>query len=253
MPSLPDGRENPVFNLLDVLLIVVVAVVALLGTVLVAFFVFAIAHSGKVDVKGLETNAVFVVPAQVAAYILTIGFMVLYVWQRYRTDFLQAIRWNAPRAKVIWYALLGGSVLAFTSRILEGLLHRWIPKSVPFEEFFRTPASAYMLAAFGVLVAPLVEEIFFRGFLYPALARPLGVGWAVVITSLFFALVHSGQLANAWAPLLVLFVVGSALTIVRAVTKSVATCVLIHMAYNLTLFTIMFFGTQGFRHMERAS
>lgn len=241
------------FNLLDVLLMVVVSIAALIACLIVAVIVVLIGHSGKFDPKELATNALFAIPPQVAAYILTIGFMVFYVWQRYRTQFLEAISWNAPGAKEFGGALLGGVALAVTSGLLNFLLQRWIPKSVPFEEFFRTPASAYMLTAFGVLVAPLVEEIFFRGFLYPALARPLGVGPAVVITSASFALLHAAQLANAWALLLALFVVGSALTIVRAVTKSVATCVLIHMAYNFTLFTVTFFQTQGFRHMERAS
>jgi uncharacterized protein len=251
---LSKGRENPVFNLLDVAVIVLAAVLALIASVLIATIVYAAVHSpGKIDPKELATNAVFIVPVQVAAYVFTIGFMVLYIWIRYRTSFLDAIGWNMPAGKAIGGALLGGIALALTSGFLESLLHRWIPKSLPFEEFFRTPASAYALAAFGILVAPLVEEIFFRGLLYPALARPMGVGLAVVVTSALFALVHGSQLANAWAPLLVLFVIGSALTIVRAVTRSVATCVVIHMTYNLTLFTILFFQTQGFRHMERAS
>jgi membrane protease YdiL (CAAX protease family) len=127
-----------------------------------------------------------------------------------------------------------------------------MPKSLPIEEYFRTPASAYALAAFGILVAPLVEELFFRGFLFPALARPLGVGIAMVITAGGFALIHSEQLAHAWAPLLVLFAVGLVLTAVRAKTKSVAVCVLIHVGYNCALFTLVFIATGGFRHMERA-
>jgi membrane protease YdiL (CAAX protease family) len=93
----------------------------------------------------------------------------------------------------------------------------------------------------------------FRGFLDPALANSLGMVSAIAITAGSFALLHSPQLAHAWAPLLILFAVGTALTVVRAVTKSVATCVLIHMGYNFTLFTLVFIVTQGFRHMERAS
>lgn len=236
------------------MVIVLAAIGALLASVTIATIVYAVVHApAKIDPKDLATNAVFIVPVQVAAYIFTIGFMVLYIWLRYRASFLGAIRWNMAGARAIAGGLLGGVALALISGLLERLLHRWIPKSLPFEEFFRTPASAYALAVFGILVAPLVEEIFFRGFLYPALARPTGAGLAVVITSSLFALVHASQLGYAWAPLLVLFVVGSALTMVRAISKSVALCVIIHMTYNFTLFAITFFQTQGFRHMERAS
>jgi len=180
-----------------------------------------------------------------------VGFMVFYVWEKYHAGFLQAVRWNMPARKFAWYALAGGSVLAFISAIAEALLRPWMPKSLPIEQYFSTPASAYALAAFGILVAPLAEELFFRGFLYPALARRLGQIAGIGITALLFALLHGGQLAMAWAPLLVLFAVGAVLTFVRARTNSLATCVLVHAGYNFTLFTMLFFSTGHFHHMEK--
>jgi uncharacterized protein len=254
-PPSPEGRaENPVFNLVDVGLIVVVAVGALIFCTAVAAVVLLVLHGPHgVDMKDPASGLLIFLPIQVAAYILTVGFMVFYVWTRYRAGFLQAVQWNFPKAKLVYIALAGGAVLGLTSELLSALLHRWIPKSLPIDQYFRTASSAYALAAFGILVAPLVEELFFRGFLYPALARPLGMGVATAITAFSFALLHAQQLAFAWAALLVLFTVGTVLTVVRAVTKSVAICVLIHMGYNFTLFTLMFIATQGFRHMERAS
>jgi membrane protease YdiL (CAAX protease family) len=50
---------------------------------------------------------------------------------------------------------------------------------------------------------------------------------------------------------LVIFIVGLALTIARAVTKSVAASLIMHMAYNATLSVLLFIGTDGFRHLER--
>ena len=75
---------------------------------------------------------------------------------------------------------------------------------------------------------------------------------SVMLTSAAFSLLHQAQLAHAWAPLLILFWVGVALTVVRARTNSVATCVLVHMGYNGALFGLMFYFTEGFRHLERA-
>jgi uncharacterized protein len=45
--------------------------------------------------------------------------------------------------------------------------------------------------------------------------------------------------------------VGLVLTLVRALTKSVAASVLLHIAYNGTLSLLMFLATDGFRHLER--
>ena len=80
--------------------------------------------------------------------------------------------------------------------------------------------------------------------------RWTGVAPAIIVTSAGFALLHGSQLAFSLVPLLLIFIVGVVLTITRAVTKSVATSVLVHMAYNFTIFTQVYIGTQGFRHMQ---
>ncbi len=250
-PAHSRAGEDPVFNLVDVVLIVVVAGFSLIFCGTIALAIFYATHSVGGDMKDLASNVLVFLPAQVVAYILTVGFMVALIWHKYRTGFLAAVRWNMPQAQLAWGAVALGALLGLASQLAAGLLQRWIPKSLPIDQYFRTPASAYALAAFGILVAPVVEELFFRGFLYPALARPLGAVPAIALTAAGFALLHSQQLADAWVPLLMLFAVGTILTVVRAKTKSVAVTVLIHMGYNFTLFALLFYATQGFRHMER--
>jgi len=95
-----------------------------------------------------------------------------------------------------------------------------------------------------------MEELFFRGFLYPVLARRLGMVIAIGLTSLAFAGLHFAQLGYSWA-VLIIFLVGVALTTVRAVTKSVAASFLLHVGYNGTLSLLMFVVTGGFRHLEK--
>ena len=46
-----------------------------------------------------------------------------------------------------------------------------IPKSLPMDRFFQDRQGAYLMMIFGVAVAPLAEEMLFRGFLYPVLDR----------------------------------------------------------------------------------
>ena len=72
-----------------------------------------------------------------------------------------------------------------------------------------------------------------------------------LLTAVAFAAIHASQLRYNWAPVLVIFLVGLALTTVRALKKSVACTVLMHMAYNASIFVVAFIGTGGFRHMER--
>ena len=243
--------EDPPWNLVDVGVIMVFAVLS--GIFVLALAIFGanffrrFHHLGPIDVQ----NALILIPGQTVAYLLLIAFMVQIIRLKGQTDFLTAIGWNMPDLRRSFLALVGGSGLALLANIFSALFSRWMPKSVPVDKLFRDANSAYLLAIFGVLVAPVVEELFFRGFLFPALARKIGVSASIVFTAASFAVIHQSQLAHAWVPLLWLFVVGTVLTVARARTRSVATAVFIHVGYNSTLFTLLFIATSGFHHMER--
>jgi hypothetical protein len=169
--------------------------------------------------------------------------------ERGRPDFLAAIHWNFPSNVAIY--VFAGFALSIG---LQGLAHLLpIPKELPIDSFFRTPAEAWALGILSITLAPLMEELFFRGFLYPVLARDIGVSFAIFLTAVAFALLHGAQLGFSWGPVLVIFVVGLVLTIVRARKNSVAAGVLIHMAYNGTITVAMFAATDGFRHLEKLS
>lgn len=280
-PALPEVQhfsvaraEDPVWTLPDVVVIgLCLYLFPIVLEMLSLLILMKIRGLSSTQATGLVESAFILVPAQTAGYLLLVAFMVWMVRMRSREtifwderkgmpipqmsqlrapDFLTAIRWNMPRSSRAFAALAGGFGLAIGSEIFSWLLQKWIPKTLPIDELFRDRASAYLLALFGILVAPFVEELFFRGFLFPALARRIGSAASILITAAAFAVIHQGQLAHAWVPLGWLFIVGIVLTAVRARTKSVATSVLIHIGYNATIFTLLFFATQGFRHMERA-
>lgn len=203
-------------------------------------------HVFGLPLSGLERNPKLAVPVELGAYVVTLSFMVALVRSR-RLPFWRTICWR-------WTSgILGYAALGFLLSIAVGLATAVlpIPKQLPIEKYFADTAGTWMLSIFGVTVAPLMEELYFRGFLYPALARPLGVKWSVVITSAAFALIHSSQLGDAWAPLLLLFVVGLVLTSVRARTGSVVPGFFLHAAYNFTLFAELFFQTDHFHNFDK--
>ena len=54
----------------------------------------------------------------------------------------------------------------------------------------------------------------------------------------------------SWGPVLVIFLVGVVLTLVRAKTNCCWSR-MIHMAYNGTITVAMYAATDGFRHLEK--
>lgn len=198
--------------------------------------------------KEVATFPLVTVVAQLLAYVLVVAYMVTLAWRR-GSPFLEAIRWNWPK-NGRWVAyLFGGVVLSIG---LQGVAHFLpMPKELPIDEFFHTPAQAWGLSIFGVTFAPVMEEFFFRGVLYPVLQRWTGVFLAVLLTSASFGLLHVSQLGHAWGPVLIVFLVGVALTVTRALTKSVSASLLMHIAYNATLTVLIYMVTDGFTHLEK--
>lgn len=74
--------------------------------------------------------------------------------------------------------------------------------------------------------APLLEEIGFRGILYPALREALPRGWAIALTGLLFGILHANLSA-----LIPLSVMGAWLCQVRD-RYGIGTCILIHAMSN---------------------
>jgi membrane protease YdiL (CAAX protease family) len=239
--------ENPVWSGWDVLQIVLLTLASVFVFLPLVAFVAQRFLYPKVAFFEVVTYPLVTVAGQGFAYLVILAFMFSIVKREPGRDFWEAIRWNWPKH---WSNfLLAGMALSFA---LQGIAHVLpMPKELPMDRFFRTPGEAWALSLFGVTFAPLLEELFFRGFFYPVLARRFGIGIAVVVTAASFGLIHAPQLGRAWGPVLVIFMVGLALTIARALNKSVAASLLMHVAYNATLSVLLFIGTDGFRHLER--
>jgi membrane protease YdiL (CAAX protease family) len=251
----PEPAKTEI-DLLDVLLVAVAMAVSffVIGSVAAGIFIFAHRSHGlnpKVVQDALTSNVFFIVPTQFVIYVAIIGFMALLVWGRHKMSLGEAVHWNLPASRrILVNAVITGAALAVFSDIGQFGLRRWIPDSLPITEFFKDRPSALLLGAFGILVAPLMEELLFRGFLYPALARWTGATASLIITASAFTLLHGAQLGYAWAPLLLIFVVGFTLTVTRMRTNSVAVCVIVHMTYNFVLLLQTYIATHGFRQMQ---
>jgi membrane protease YdiL (CAAX protease family) len=250
-PALPAPKagENPVWSGWDVLLIGGLILLTLFISqllIVLAAWHFVYPREGWLDVAQKPVLALL---SELLTYGVVALYMILLVEGKYHTRFWPALRWNWPG--IAGVSMLGVGVLMLGLDLLARFLP--MPKTTPFDQFFTTPSNAYLVAAFAVTLAPLMEEIFFRGFLYPVLARRLGAVWGILLTGLLFGLVHSPQYGWSGGPVLIVCLVGIVLTTVRAATKSVASSFLAHVGYNGTLMMLAVWSTDGFKHMEKAA
>ncbi|HUO14282.1 MAG TPA: type II CAAX endopeptidase family protein [Verrucomicrobiae bacterium] len=237
--------RDPVWSGWDVLLI---AGLTLFSIVVIGFFLALFTH--VVFPREVLTSIApeLAIAAQFLAYIAIALFMIGLIEGKYHVRFWQAIRWNWPRSA--WKWLVGGVFLLLSINVIARFLP--MPKTTPFDQFFLRERDAYLVSIFAVTLGPLMEELFFRGLLYPVLERRLGIFWGIVLTALPFGLMHMFQYGYAWGVVLLIFLMGVVVTIVRAKTGSVAASFLMHVGYNATEMFFLAIATDGFRHMEKA-
>lgn len=163
--------ENPPWSAFDLLM---AALALLVGTVVFSGIAIGVLMTTP-QLRGTNIHAVtehpsmyIVVPAMGAAYavMLTVLYLLAVVRQQ---PFWKSLSWNWPR-NMRWLGFLfAGTGLSLVAGGLQKVLPT--PKNLPIEDMFREPGAAWFLAALGVLVAPFVEEILFRGLLYPIVNR----------------------------------------------------------------------------------
>ncbi len=259
VPSAPTGgliyagveEVFPTWGVFDLFKILFITIGAIFFTSIVALLIASgLPAFRNQPGQALLTDPRIIVPAQFAAYLIVLYFMYQIVAGYQHTSFSEAIHWRWPHLQwPVWIA--GGAVLAFAGQGLQYLVP--MPKQMPIDQLFRTASGAWIMAVFGVAIAPLVEELFFRGLLYPVLAKQTNVTAGILLTGFLFALIHASQLGKAWGPVFVLFFVGVALTAVRQLAHSVAAAVLVHIGYNATLFSLLYAASDGFRHLEKVA
>jgi membrane protease YdiL (CAAX protease family) len=90
-------------------------------------------------------------------------------------------------------------------------------------------AGKAQLTLTAIMVAPLAEELFFRGLLLQTFWRYLGQAWlAIALSGVAFGLIHNEQ-PQAVLPMMTMGVI---LGYVRVRYRSLTTCVLVHALFN---------------------
>jgi uncharacterized protein len=242
-------RENPPWTGWDVLRIFLFAVAMLFGFLIATTLVAKAAFFPSLKFFNVMSLPLVATVAQVLAYFALFVLMFSVATRQANMPFRDAIRWNWPTQGVSWLLLTG---LITYLGVLGVAAFLPLPKKTPFEEFLKRPSDAYALALLAITLGPLMEELFFRGFLYAVLARRLGIFQAVFLTAIPFALIHYSEYA-AWGPVLLVFLAGLVFTIVRVRHNSVAASFLVHAVYNGAQMVILFVHTSGFRHLEKLS
>lgn len=92
--------------------------------------------------------------------------------------------------------------------------------------------AVYTIVILATFTAPLVEEVVYRGILYSAFQRSVGVKWAVFIVTLMFAGVHVPQYLGSPGTIVLICLLSLVLTLIRVKTDNLLPCIIMHTVFN---------------------
>lgn len=121
-------------------------------------------------------------------------------------------------------------------------------QELPFSQTMLTERWQYALVFFTlVILAPLAEELLFRGYLYGKLRKTAPIWVAIIVTSLAFGAAHLWGGPGSplqWAVAIDTMVLGVILALLREYTGAVWASVLVHALKNGIAFYLLFMNPQ---------
>ncbi len=258
-------------------LLIPIGGIAFACTVAALFFPMRFHWFGwSLSTQAAANNIQLILASEAILYLIVFGISYLVFPLFWNENFFAGLQWRGAAALERFWPLAATALGCAGLALLDEVLMPG-PSNAPIEKMMRTPGAAWLMFAFGTTLAPFFEEMFFRGFLLPALctawdwsieqstgkpAPPLDANghpqWSLfamvaasIATSIPFALLHVDQQGHSLGPFLLLIVVSLVLCTVRLKTRSLAASTLVHATYNFIIFSLALIGTGGFRHFDK--
>jgi CAAX protease family protein len=215
----------------------VVLLLAIPLAIILPYFIYLSVNSGAPTAESLTQDKTFLllsIVGVIPAHLLTLLLAWVLITEFGRRPFWKSLNFFWPPSLGPWKGL-GISVLCALALLGVGILVINLigGGKTDLDRLIESSYGARLVTAFlAVATAPLVEEIIYRGMLYPASKRLLGVGWAIAIVSFLFAGVHYFQYQNNLGVFTAIVILSLSLTVIRAVSNSLMIPFVVHLIFN---------------------
>jgi membrane protease YdiL (CAAX protease family) len=234
------GPDDPPWGVGAALLVWIASVMLLLLVPTLAGVAYIIAHLRAAPAGNLgetllkdPTFILISVAAIIPAHLLTLWLVWWLVTANGRRSFrdVLGLHWSRRLGRLEVVAWLGVVGLLF---VCNGVIARYFKGGdTDLEKIIASSVAArYVVVLLATFTAPAVEETVYRGVLYPALRRWLGTFVAFLIVAAMFAGVHVYQYRENLGVVLAISLLSITLTLVRAQTRRLLPCIIIHTLFN---------------------
>lgn len=232
-----------------VLLIIGMLLASMFGSALVGFIwgiqasALQAAHHVK-PLHGLIKHLAATMPSWLVAISALSGSLLAAIWVFSYTLYAagpylqlgsaQDLAWRPSVAKGYGMAFIL-SMVALSVVILTSIIVPPNPKHLigPVEQLGKLPGLSHLaFIVIAVLIAPITEELAFRGFLLASLARKYSVATAVTISTLVFVALHAPDKIHYWPGFIDVGVLALFAAYVRLKYQSLRPAMFLHFCYN---------------------
>jgi membrane protease YdiL (CAAX protease family) len=170
-----------------------------------------------------------------------VGFIFFLIAKVHHQPVLRTLRLLPAPELTAGRLILGGALLALLA--LVGTSFFPAPTDTPLQKALSTTPAVVLFVIFGIVVAPILEEIVFRGFIFGVLADLSGSRVAVVVTTVSFGALHFFQIGGSWPAAIVIMMISYVFTEVRRRRDSTLSAAIMHTAYNAMIFALPVLGS----------
>lgn len=208
---------------------------AVIVVVLIAFALVA-ASAGLIDVRARHIAPMALMLGNVAIFVAigvyTLAFLPLLARRPLRELGIRTFGWRE-----IGIGALGAIAMTFVVAALAGLMealthHHDTEGAIALLKELHTPAEAAVFIGMAAVLAPLVEELAFRVFLFNAFRRYTSVPVAAVLSGILFGLAHGQSLSQLLTVSVPLAGGGIVLALVYAWSRCYWSNVITHALFN---------------------
>ncbi len=241
--STQTGWPRGVFSVFPTILLAAGAV-AIAFLALLVFFALAI-KSGHMDPHHPRRISVMVqLLAELAIY-LPVGTYLLILLPRLAKRSLGELGLRPPGWREIGIGLAGAILMTLVVNSLGALMlaltHRHDTEAaIALLKQIKTPGEKYVFVAIATALAPMLEELGFRVFLFNAFARYAPVPLAIFLSGAIFGLVHSAALPQLLTIAIPLASGGMVLALIYVWSRNYWSSVITHALFNAIPLTLYF-------------
>ncbi len=187
------------------------------------------------DPASLFDHTFIILAPSLVSGLITLLVVWMLVCRKYGKSFSEGFELRTMK----WQGFAGSAGLGVVAALVGGLTASHFSGGKSLATKILSAKNGLYGMAVLLLVLPFVEEIYYRGFIFPVLRKKFGNFAAIAVVTLWFGLAHALQSGGEWAAVVIITAAGAVFTLQRHMTNSLTPSIVTHWMYNFSILVMV--------------